>query len=50
MVAKDQAQKKRLKASKAAKTKNKGASKMPLMTQSMKENQVPVLTKCITIS
>jgi hypothetical protein len=42
-VAKDQAQ--RLKTSKAAKTKNKGAVKTPSVTQSMKENQAPVSTK-----
>jgi hypothetical protein len=47
VVAKDQAQKKRLK---AAKTKKKGASKMRSVTESMKENQAPVSTKGITIS
>jgi hypothetical protein len=55
VVAKDQAQKKRLKAAKAAKaakTKNKGASKTrsESVTQSMKENQAPVSSKGITIS
>ena len=50
MVAKDQAQKKRLKMAKAAKTKIKGASKTRSVTQSMKENQAPVSTKGITIS
>jgi hypothetical protein len=47
MVAKDQAQKKRLK---AAKTKKKGALKMRSITESMKENQASVSTKGITIS
>ena len=55
MVAKDQAHKKkekRLKAAKAAtgKTKSKGASKTPSVTQSTKENQAPVPAKGITIS